>query len=366
MDQRQIIRIGLVGAGYWGSKLAKEYLSIEETLGIASLDYVCDAAQSILQGLSRDLNRPKLKFTTNYKQVLEDKDLDAVHIAVPNEFHYELARVALESGKNVLIEKPMATTSREAFKLARLAEETGCLLQVGHIFRFNNALRLVKDILKQGRMGRVYYSSLNWAAYMEPPKNRDIVFDLAPHPVDVLNYLLDEWPIGVDAIGESFVRGRSGEEEIAFINLEFPDSVLANIYISWIQQGAKERRVKVVCEKGMIDCDALNQTVVVYENESEDKRRNGSANVVGGNSLEVVPNNTIRSMQLHFIERIRGRGPQFNSALIGAQTVQVLESISQTMRARRNFQLLRLSPSASPLLISESAMKAGMSNIDNQ
>ncbi len=337
MDQLGRIEVGVIGAGYWGSKLAREYTSLQETAGLSSLVSIADVSENALRAFSA--STPKLEdvmFTTHYEDVIEDKSIDALHIAVPNEFHYELARRALEAGKNILIEKPMATTSREAFKLAALAEELGLVLQVGHIFRFNNAVRFLKKVLREGRLGRIFYANLNWTTYMNPlPKNRDIVFDLAPHPVDILNYLFAEWPTRVDAIGESFVRGNVHQEEVAFINLEFPDTVLANVHVSWIQQGRKERSVTVVCEKGVIQCDALNQTVSVYTNDKGDKPVQefpSSEKLVP----ELCPNNTIRSMQLHFLERIKGRGPQFNSALIGARTVEVLEKITQAERSHRS------------------------------
>ena len=203
-------------------------------------------------------------FCTDYRTVLHSEDIDAVHIALPTSLHYTVARAALEAGKHVLLEKPMASSSREAFKLASLAEEKGLVLQVGHIFRFNSALRMVRKMLHEGVVGRVFYAKLEWTVDKIPPGERDIVFDLAPHPVDVLNYLLDEWPSSVEAVGESYVRKKELLEEMAFINLEFPDRILANVYLSWIQHGGKDRVVRVVGEKGTLFCDALNQTVTLH------------------------------------------------------------------------------------------------------
>jgi UDP-N-acetylglucosamine 3-dehydrogenase len=353
LHNNQRVEVALLGAGYWGSKIAKEYLSIQNTTDQASLVSVADISKNALDTLDSTIKLDGVVLTTRYQDVFEEKNIDAVHIAVPNELHYEIARHALESGKNVLIEKPMATTSREAFKLADLAEEMGLVLQVGHIFRFNNALRFLKKTLRSNLFGRTYYANLNWTTYMlTPPKNRDIVFDLAPHPVDILNYLFGEWPTRVDAIGESFIRGNTQQEEVAFINLQFPDTILANVHVSWIQQGRKERSVVVVCEKGAIECDALNQTVIAYANAESDKP---IVMFPFGNdaSPELVPNNTIRSMQLHFIERIRGRGPQFNSGLIGARTVEVLEDITKAERIHQRSRLRRPVLNEVPLLMQE-------------
>ncbi len=329
-SQGNPIRLAVLGAGYWGSKLAHEYASIEDSVGSVKLSCIADISKPALDTVSSLLNRETVNYSSDFKHVLHNEKIDAVHVALPNELHYEAARAALHAGKHVLLEKPMAISSREAFKLATQAEEGGLVLQVGHIFRFNNAVRAVKEILKDNTLGKAFYANLIWTAYMPPPRARDIVFDLAPHPIDVLNFLLDEWPTGIDAIGESFLRRKPGEEEVAFINLEFPDLFLANVYLSWIQHGAKERKVLVVCENGTIDCDALNQSVRILRHERPD----GSEE-----KIDVAYNNTIRSMEMHFLERIRGRGPQFNSAMIGAQTVQVLENVTSVMRARRTFQV---------------------------
>jgi predicted dehydrogenase len=318
----QTVRIAVIGAGYWGTKLAHEYSLLSKSTNGVFLNSIVDSSQERLKVLKSQLGNDSVSFCSDYREVLKDSGIDAVHIALPNNLHYETARMALESGKHVLVEKPMTTSSREALKLATLSEEKGLVLQVGHIFRFNNALRKVGEIMRQGVLGKILYASLAWASYIEPPTDRDIVFDLAPHPIDVLNYVLEEWPITVNAMGRSCLRNQAGREEVAFINLRFPDSVLANVYVSWIDHGRKERSVQLVGEKASLKCDALNQTVTISTREQQPRE------------TQVQANNTIRDMQLHFIDRIRGRGPQFNSPLIGATTVQVLEAIVHSMMSR--------------------------------
>jgi UDP-N-acetylglucosamine 3-dehydrogenase len=351
MEQEQAVKLAVFGAGYWGTKLCREYHAIENTTREAELCYVVDSSELALNNIRKELEKPPFpssstKFTTDYLQVLGDPEIEAVHIALPNQLHYEVACMALEKGKNVLIEKPISTTSREAFKMARLAEVKGLVLQVGHIFRFNNAIRTLKELLRSGRLGKVFYANLYWATY-EPSlaKNRDIVFDLAPHPVDILNYLLDEWPTRVDAVGDSYVHGKANREEVAIVNLEFPERVLAHLYLSWIHHGAKERTIKIICEKGTLTCNALDQKIQLdYDHTSVEipafpfDLNNLLANKDNGNSKDgnfLGPNNTIRDMQYHFISQIRRRGPQMSSALVGARTVQVLEEITTAMRRRR-------------------------------
>jgi UDP-N-acetylglucosamine 3-dehydrogenase len=350
--QEQRVKLAVFGAGYWGTKLCREYFAIENTTKEVQLCYVVDSSEIALENIRKELEKSPyppssvIKYKTDYLEVLNDPDIEAVHIALPNQLHYEVARKALEKGKNVLIEKPLCTTSREAFKLARLSEEKGLVLQVGHIFRFNNAIRTMKEVVRSGRLGKIFYANLYWDTY-EPSlaKNRDIVFDLAPHPVDVLNYLLDEWPTKVHAVGDSYVHNKENREEVAIVSLEFPERVLAHLYLSWIHHGAKERIVKLICEKGTLTCNALEQKIKLdYDHTSveipafpfdlnnlltakDDDGIPRQGKILG-------PNNTIRDMQYHFISQIRKRGPQMSSALVGARTVQVLEEITTAMRVR--------------------------------
>lgn len=322
----QPVRIAVIGAGYWGTKLAHEYSLLSKSIAGVSLRSVVDVSRERLNALKSELKNDGIEFCSDYREVLGDGEIDAVHIALPNQLHYETARMALESGKHVLVEKPMTTSSREALKLASLSEEKGLVLQVGHIFRFSKALHKVREIISQGILGKIFYADVIWASYTKPPKDRDIVFDLAPHPIDVLNYLLDEWPTTVSAIGSSFLRNEVDREEVAFVNLRFPNSVLANVCVSWIDHGAKERSVRLVGEKASLECDALNQTVTIHTQEQTQK-------------AEVVANNTIRDMQLHFIDRIRGRGPLFASPLVGVATVQVLEAITHSIKTESPVRL---------------------------
>lgn len=344
------VELAIFGTGYWGTKLAREYAAIETSTGDVKLVYVIDSSSAALDSIKNELNKPVYpfispEFRTNYFDALNDPKVEAVHIALPNHVHYKVARDALEAGKHVLLEKPIATNSREAFKIARLAEEKGLVLQVGHIFRFNNAIRTTRELLRSGKIGKIFYAGLNWTTRMNPlPVGRDIVFDLAPHPLDILNFLLDEWPVGVDAVGDSFVQKKADSEEVAFIHLEFPDQIIASIYLSWIHHGAKERSVKIIGEKGTVTCDALNQKIQFDFDDSSIQipisdvggfrgyNDNSQIDLTQSSESKNVPNNTIRDMQLHFVDRIRGRGPQLNSALVGAQTVSVLESITYAMR----------------------------------
>lgn len=312
--------MAVIGAGYWGTKLVREYSLLSKAVDGVSLNAVADTSSHQLNELRAQIDNDSLGFYNDYREVLRDREIDAVHIALPNDLHYEVARKALESGKHVLLEKPMTTSSREAKELATLSKKNHLVLQVGHIFRFNNALRKVRGIIGNNTLGRVFYANLTWSTYTAPPKDRDIVFDLAPHPIDILNYLLDQWPISVNAVGSSYLRKEAGKEEAAFIHLKFLNNIIANVYVSWIHHGSKERTVQLVGEEASLKCDALNQTVTVCTSQAKTEK------------TEIAANNTIRDMQLHFLDTIRGGGSQLNGSSTGVNTVKVLEAVCRSMK----------------------------------
>jgi UDP-N-acetylglucosamine 3-dehydrogenase len=324
---RNKLKIAVIGAGYWGTKIIREYLALSKLRNDLELAVVVDGSQARLTAIQDEFHGANLQFLADYGGLLRNDKVDGVHIATPNNTHYTIASTALQEGKHVLIEKPLTLATRDAFSLARLAEEKGLVLQVGHVFRFNNALKKAKQMVNDGAIGKILYANLSWASYLPPPPDRDIIFDLAPHPTDILNYLLDEWPYAVYAVGKSYLRNAAFKEEVALMHLEYPNGVLGNVYVSWLHRGVKERNVIIVGEKATLFIDALSQKLLL-SNDSE------------LHATPIEPNNSIQDLQSHFIERINGRGPSFNSALIGALTVQVLETACKSARTGVKVELM--------------------------
>ncbi|RLG81149.1 MAG: hypothetical protein DRO40_10135 [Thermoprotei archaeon] len=322
------IGVAVIGAGYWGYKLIREYLALAREYGI-ELRAVADTSREKLEKVSRELGVPRDRLYTNYKEILNDPNIEAVHIATPNETHFSIARDALEHGKNVLLEKPMALSSSEAFKLVRFAEINGSVLLVGHIFRFNNALHKVKELLHEGILGELYYLDLAWTTKMPPPPGRDIIFDLAPHPVDIFNFLTEEWPNEVYVKARSYIRKEKGLEEMAHALLELDKELIAHVKLSWLEYGKKTRAIKIVGEKGIIKVDALNQEIIYIDEHNNEHK------------VKVIPNNTMGDMIKHFIDVIRGKQSPSNSALIGALTVVVLEAMRKSLERNAAISILR-------------------------
>jgi predicted dehydrogenase len=311
--------IAIIGAGYWGRKLVGEYLSLTKKRNDAELRYVVDSDKKRLASVANDFGLPANILETDYLRILKNDSIDAVHLATPNATHFPIGMAVLESHKSLLMEKPMATNMREALKLARMAEMNGLILHVDHIFRFNNAVREAREILAKGLVGKPLHFGIRWESLRTPPPGADIILDLGPHPVDVLNYLCNEWPSRVLALGKSFLRKKQGHEEVAEAVAEFEDDVLARISLSWLYAGPRMRSISVTGELGTMELDALNQQLRTYRDGIEENHH-------------VQANNTIESVIAHFLDNMTKGEPPQNSALIGAMTVAVLSAMRESMK----------------------------------
>lgn len=312
------VGVGIVGAGYWGTKLAQEYLSSERSKGKVKLVKVCDSSLTALLACKDRLSIDDARLARNVGDLMEDPKISAVHIATPNQTHYALAKIALQAGKDVLLEKPMTLSSGEAYELVYLAASRGRVLHVGHIFRFNSALRKAREMLDSGVIGKIFYARIQWTDSRYFP-DRDIIFDVGPHPVDVLNQLLNAWPTRVGGFARAY-RNSKDHEEIAYGLAEFDDDIFAHLELSWLYPG-KVREASIIGSEGALVVDCLHQRVVLHT-------------PVGIVETPVTANNAIESEIDWFLDCVSRRRVSVESGLIGAKTIQVLEAMRRSMWER--------------------------------
>ena len=177
------IKVGVIGVGYWGKKVLREYFDLANENPNVKLVAVCDPMQENLLHAKDNFNVPNIY--NDYKEMLTSPYIDAVHIATPNDTHYPIAKLALESGKHVLVEKPMTKSSIEAYDLIETASKKGKVIQVGHIFRFNNAISELKRLIQTGALGKIFVGKLEWTDKYTPKTETNIIYDLLPHPLDI-------------------------------------------------------------------------------------------------------------------------------------------------------------------------------------
>lgn len=314
------LNIAVIGAGYWGKKIIYEYLQIVRKRPNVNVIMVCDLEDKNLDYCRDAYNISEEKLTRSYQDVINSSNVDAVHICTPNETHYKICKEALQSGKHVLLEKPMTLTSKQAFELVNFAKSKKIILQTGHIFRFNNALKKIKKLIQQNYFGDIYYLKLQWTTLMSPPPDRDVIFDLAPHPIDIVHFLLNQWPTKVTCKARAYRRKKP--EEVAYISAELNRNIIIHIELSWLQP-KKTRELTVVGSKQCATVDCLNQTIQIHENNSNKTHY-----------LEVQRNNTIETEITHFINCISHQQRSINSGSIGAKNVEILEHIRKSLEEK--------------------------------
>jgi predicted dehydrogenase len=315
------LNLAVIGAGYWGRKVVTEYLQLAKVDPKFNLAYVCDLKEDNLDYCRNALRVEESKLSSDYEAVLKSPDVDAVHICTPNETHRRFGLQSLKSGKNVLIEKPMALTPKEAWEMVAAAESMHLCLQVGHIYRFNNAIRKMRELIAQKYFGDLYYLKMQWTTWMPSPLGRDIIFDLGPHPVDIMQFLLQKWPVKVSCSAHSYRR--PSLEEVAYFNMDFGEKLMAHVELSWLQPG-KVRELNIIGSKRSAKVDCLDQSIRIFEDNS------------GGNfCLDVPVNNTIFDEVSHFVKSIRDENNHKNPGPVGAGNVAVLQNLRKSLEQEK-------------------------------
>jgi len=235
------LKVGVIGYGYWGPNLTRNFYE----LPASNLVAVADLSEERLKQVQ--LRYPQLIVKKDYQELFS-LGLDAVVIATPPATHYPVAKDCLEHNLNVLIEKPLTLKSEHAEELIRLASERNLTLMVGHTFEYNSAVHALKKYVESGELGDIYYldaARLNLGLFQ---KDSNVLWDLAPHDISILLFLLGKRPTAVSAQGSPCVF--DGIHDVAYINLMFPDNISAHIHVSWLDP-CKVRRLTVVGSKKM-------------------------------------------------------------------------------------------------------------------
>jgi predicted dehydrogenase len=252
------IGIGIIGCGYWGIN----YLRVFGELDQARMIVACDQRVERQQEVRRRC--PDLAVTSTAEELLRRDDVQAVVICTPAAAHFPVARLCLAAGKHVLVEKPMATTTAEAQEMVALAQAHGLVLMVGHTFLFNAGIRIVKDYIDQGSMGRLYYMTARRTNLGPIRHDVNALWDLAPHDVSIFNYLLAETPKWVSAIGIKALQ--NSHEDVGFVSLGYAGGIVCHVHVSWADPN-KVRELIVVGSEKRIVFDDLNtlERVRVFE-----------------------------------------------------------------------------------------------------
>jgi predicted dehydrogenase len=322
-----VIRIAVVGYGYWGPNLSRNIAAARE----CELAAVCDPSVRRLLLARRD--HPATHLTTDWQSLLSDPRIDAVAIATPAATHFNLALAALGAGKHVLVEKPLARTSEQALALVDESERRGLVLMVDHPFVFSPAIRAIHELLATGILGELcYYDSVRINLGLVR-RDVNVLWDLAVHDLSILDYLLPTPPVGVLATGVASVPGEP--EHVAHLTLRFPSAFIAHVHASWLAP-VKTRRLLIGGSQGSVGYDDLApiEKVKIYRHPLEHGSDTGE--VVQRRLVEVWSprlevREPLRGAVEHFVQCIAdGRRP-ITDGTSGLRVVRLLEAASRAL-----------------------------------
>ena len=325
-----MIKLGIIGCGGWGKNLLRNFQELPDSEVIIASDLVEKRLAA-----AKD-KYPALVTTKNFREVVENPQVQAVIVATPGAAHFKIARDCLQAGKDVFVEKPMALASADCRSLIEVAEANKKILMVGHLLLYHPAVRKLKRELESGTIGELYYMYSQRLNLGKIRKSENAFWTFAPHDVSVALYLVGKSPLSVSARGESYVQ--EGIADVAFATITFGENVLAHVHVSWLDPH-KVRRITVVGSKKMMVFDDMEsgEPVRIFdkgvpENLEYDtygeylNLRYGDVHIPwvrAGEPLKVECE--------HFIESVRDRSQPLTDGTNGLTVVRVLEAAQKSM-----------------------------------
>ena len=331
-----MLNVGVIGCGYWGPNLIRNFSQLNESrvVRVADLD---DNRLKHMKGLY-----PSLETTTDHLKIIDDPGIDIVAVATPVHTHFSICTEALEAGKHVFVEKPITATVLEAEKLIEIADRKKRKLMVGHTFLYTSAVRKMKEIIDSGELGEIYYINsqrMNLGLFQQ---DINVSWDLAPHDISIILYLLGQEPQFVSAIGEAHIN--PAIEDISILTMRFTNNLIAFVTSSWLDPD-KIRKMTVVGSKKMLVYDdvQVSEKIRIYD-KSVEKPKHYDTFAEFPYSYKygdvVIPmisgEEPIRTELAHFIECITNDTTPLSDGRNGLNVVKILEAAQESLDQGNN------------------------------
>jgi predicted dehydrogenase len=333
-----MLRVGLIGLGYWGPNYARVVSELPDASLVAACDATADATELVR------VRHPGTRTTTEPADVFAAEDVDAVIVATPTSTHFELSLAALEAGKHVLCEKPLASTVAECDELIAAADGAGRTLFVGHTFIYNPAVRRLRALVESGEIGRVLYCHAARTGLGPIRQDVNALWDLAPHDLAILFYVFGHEPVAAAATGQAFLH--PGVEDVVFLQLRFDDGAIAGVHLSWLDP-YKVRRVTVVGDRRMVVFDdvASDEKLRIFDRGASYEAVSEAARGTDfGEYKAIIRDGDIRIPKLPAVEPLKAQVAHFADCCLtgatpetggaeGRRVVAALEAATASLRA---------------------------------
>jgi predicted dehydrogenase len=326
-----VIRMGVIGYGYWGPNIVRNFHGQERSRVVA----ICDKSPKSLQRARQSY--PEIRAIDECNDILTATDIDAIAIVTPVWTHYELAKIALENGKHVFVEKPFTCTTAQAEELIELAERKNLKIMVDHTFLFTGAVKRIKEFIDNGTLGDLYYydsTRVNLGLFQH---DVNVLWDLAPHDLSIMDYLIKDKPEAIVATGE---RHLNGVADIAFLTLYYPNNMIGHINVNWLSP-VKVRTTLIGGEKKMLVWNDLeaDEKLKIYDKGVQMSGDGVYQLLVSYRSGDmwaprVEQVEALKIEAAYFVDCIVNNKKPFNDGAAGLHVVRVLEAADQSLQQR--------------------------------
>ena len=326
----QIINIGVIGYGYWGPNIVRNFNSVEG----AKVLSICDLNQNLLERAEKV--HPSIEITSNCDDIISSKDIDAVAVITPVSTHFELAKRALENGKHVFVEKPFTTTVAQAEELIELATKKHLTIMVDHTFLFTGAVRKIKEIIDKDMLGDIYYYDsmrVNLGLFQH---DVNVIWDLAPHDFSIMDYLIDEKPEALTASGKSHINSF---EDVAYITAYFQNNIIAHFNVNWLSP-VKVRSTLIGGERKMLLWNDVHadEKIRIYDKGIEVKNRDNIYNLLvsyRSGDMWAPRVEQVEALKLeaeYFVDCVTNGKTPVNDGHAGLRVVKMLEACNESLK----------------------------------
>ena len=327
-----MIRFGVIGYGYWGPNIVRNLRSLNTAKVVA----VCDKNPASLQRVKQAY--PDISVTSDSAELLTSPDVDAIAVITPVWTHFELAKAALLNGKHVFVEKPFTSTSAQAEELIELAEKKNLQIMVDHTFLFTGAVKKIHQLIDDSTLGKLYYydsTRVNLGLFQH---DVDVLWDLAPHDLAIVDYLIGQPPEAIVATGSAHVNGLA---DVAYMTAYFPDNVIAHINVNWLSP-VKVRTTLIGGEKRMLVWNDLeaDEKIKVYDRGVQMNSREGVYDLLvsyrsGDMWAPKIENvEALKAELAYFVGCIENQQTPFNDGMAGLRVVRMLEAAEESLKRK--------------------------------
>ncbi len=327
-----MVKFGVIGYGYWGPNVVRNLDRLDEAEVVA----VCDKSPAARRKVAKAY--PDVRVTDDAAELMSSPEIDAIAVVTPVWTHYELAKAALQNGKHIFVEKPFTSNAAQAQELIELAERKRLKIMVDHTFLFTGAVQKIKQLLSDGALGKLYYydsTRVNLGLFQH---DVNVVWDLAPHDLSIIDFLIQHNPEAISATGQTHLNGH---EDVAFLTLYFPDKVIAHINVNWLSP-VKVRTTLIGGEKKMLVWNDLeaDEKIKIYDKGVNIKSREGLYNLLvhyrSGDmwAPQIEQVEALTRELAYFVECIAKDETPVNDGHAGLRVVRMLEAANASIRKR--------------------------------